>query len=106
MSQRLDRLGMFRAIAAKIEREPAFLEVGLANIDRWIASGIDQRSKLEEWRERILAAQRSPEALQELISLLSDENERAEYEREFSPFAGVLTTAERRPFLLECSYSH
>jgi len=97
---------MFRAIADKIERDPAHLQTGLDNLDRWIASGIDQRPKLEEWRGRILAAQRSTEALGDLLALLREDGERAEYEREFSPFAGVLTTAERRPFILECSYSH
>jgi len=36
---RFDKLGMFRLIADKIEREPALLQVGLDNIARWIANG-------------------------------------------------------------------
>lgn len=34
------------------------------------------------------------------------ERERAEYFRNFAPFAGVLTAAERRPPILECPFSH
>ncbi len=106
MAERLDRLGMFRLIADKIERDPALLEIGLANIARWMANGSDQQHKLREWQDRIVAAQRSPEGLAALLALLREDGERAGYEREFAPFAGVLTTMERRPFILECSYAH
>lgn len=106
MADRLDRLGMSRLIADKIARDPALLEVGLANIARWVANGSDQPHKLNAWRDRILAAQASPEALQTLLALLREDSERAAFEREFAPFAGVLTTEERRPFLLACSYTH
>jgi len=106
MADRLDRCGMSRLIADKIEREPGLLEIGLDNIARWIANGIDQQHKLLEWRARIVAAQQSPEGLADLLALLREEGEQAEYEREFAPFAGVLTAMERRPFILECSYTH
>jgi len=101
-----DRLGLSRLIADKIERDPALLEIGLSNIARWIANGIDQQDKLAEWRERTGKAQQSPEGLAEVLALLREDSERAEYEREFAPFAGVLTTLERRPFILQCSYTH
>ncbi len=97
---------MSRLIADKIERDPALLEIGLENISRWMARGIDQQHKLLEWRDRILAAQRSQESLASLLALLRAEGEQAEFEREFAPFAGVLSAQDRRPFLSECSYTH
>ena len=106
MADRLDRLGMSRLIADKIERDPALLDIGLANLARWIANGIDQQHKLAEWRERIDKAQQSPEGLAEVLTLLREDSERAEYVREFARFAGVLTTMDRRPFILQCSYAH
>ncbi len=106
MAERLDRLGMSRLIADKIARDPALLEIGLANIARWIANGSDQQHKLRDWHERILAAKSSPEALDALLVLLREDSESAAFEREFAPFAGVLTAEERRPFLLACSYAH
>src|SRR5690606_16021186 len=60
-AKRFDRLGMYRLIADKIESDPGLLQIGLENIDRWIANGSDQPLKLEEWRGRILAAQHSKE---------------------------------------------
>jgi len=42
----------------------------------------------------------------QLLILLREDSDRAEFEREFAPFAGVLTAQERRPFILECSYTH
>jgi hypothetical protein len=106
MADRLDRLGMSRLIADKIARDPALLEIGLANIARWTAQGRDQPQKLQEWRERILAAQSSRDGLASLLELLREDSEDAAYEREFAPFAGVLSAEERRPFLLACSYTH
>ncbi len=97
---------MSRLIADKIEHDPVLLEIGLENIVRWIANSIDQQHKLMEWRDRILAARKSPEGLLEILALLREDSERAEYEREFAPFAGVLTAMERRPFYLKCSYTH
>lgn len=105
-AKRFDRLGMYRLIADRIENDPGLLQIGLENIDRWIANGSDQPLKLEEWRGRILAAQHSKEDWSALLALLREDAERAEFERNFAPFAGVLTAADRRPFILECSYAH
>ena len=106
MSERLDRLGMFRLIADKIERDPSLLQIGLENIERWIANGIDQQHKLLEWRERILAAKNSEEEMQVLLGMLRSDDEPAEYEREFSPFAGVLNPEEVAEFFDQCAYVH
>lgn len=106
MEKRFDRLGMFRLIADKIGRNPALLKIGLENIDRWIANGSTQQYRLEEWRQRIHSAQLSESGLDELLEILREDSEAAELLRDFSPFDGILTTAERLPLLLECSYVH
>ena len=105
-TERFDKLGMFRLIADKIERDPAHLQVGLDNIARWVDGGIDQQHRLRQWEEMIRAAQSSPAGMADLLAALREDSERAEHLREFSPFAGVLTTLERRPFYLECAFSH
>lgn len=97
---------MFRLVADKIERDPKLLEIGLENIDRWIANGATQQYRLEEWRERIDRARQSEHAMAELLGILREDSEGAELLRDFSPFAGVLTTLERRPFFEPCSYAH
>jgi hypothetical protein len=100
------RLKMFHLIADKIERDPAWLQTGLDNITRWIANGSTQQDKLREWERMIVAARESEEGMEVLLRALREDGERAEFFRNFAPFAGVLTTAERRPLILECSYSH
>ncbi len=106
MKDRLDVLGMDRLIADKIECNPALLELGLQNIDRWIASGATQVHRLEQWRTWILEAQKSPAGLDDLLSILREDSEKASHLRDFAPFSGILTAQERRPFLLECAYAH
>ena len=101
-----DKLGMFRLIAEKIESDPKLLEVGLRNIDRWIASGSDQQHRLRQWEAMIRAAQDSPPAMEALLAALREDSEQAEHFREFAPFDGVLKTMERRPFILQCAFMH
>lgn len=103
---RFNKLGMFRLIADKIEQEPALLQVGLENIARWLANGADQQHRLRQWETMLIAAQASGEGMQALLAALRDDNEKAEHLREFAPFAGILTAAERRPFILECAFTH
>lgn len=97
---------MFHLIADKIERDPSHLQTGLENIARWIANGSTQQDKLHEWERMIVAARESEEGMEALLKALREDTERAEFFRNFAPFAGVLTTTERRPLILECSYSH
>jgi len=106
MKDRLDVLGMDRLIADKIEKDPALLEIGIQNIDRWIANGATQVHRLEEWRSWILEAQNSPIAMTHLLAILREDSEKASHLRDFAPFSGVLSTEERRPFILECAYAH
>lgn len=93
-------------VAEKLEREPWLLNVPLENIDRWLANGDIAPPRLDEWRRIILRAQASAEGFQELLTLLRDRGEATERLREFAPFAGVLTAAERLPVIRQCVYSH
>jgi hypothetical protein len=100
------RLKMFHLIADKIEREPQWLQTGLDNIARWIANGSTQQDKLREWERMILAARESGEGMEVLLKALREDSERAEFFRNFAPFAGVLNTEERRIVSEICPYSH
>jgi hypothetical protein len=90
------RLKMFHLIADKIERDPAWLQKGLDNIARWIANGSRQPGSLRECERMILAAEESEEGREVLLKVLREDSERAEFFRNFAPFAGALDTKERR----------
>ena|SRR5438105_978405 len=92
-------------VADKLEREPALLRISLENIERWLANGHTAPHRLEQWRQIILQAQESPKGFQELLALLRDRSETSERLRDFAPFAGVLTAAERRQAAPLCGYS-
>ena len=91
-------------VADKLERDPSLLRIPLENIDRWIARGHTAPHRLEQWRQIILRAQQSAEGLRELLALLRDGSEETQRLRDFAPFAGVLTTQERRQASTECAY--
>jgi hypothetical protein len=83
-------LAMHCKIAQKISRDPDLLNKAKANLERWIAKSEDPRPQyLREW-ERIL--QRPWPEIAELITSMSEDATRL---RSSSPFAGVLTPAER-----------
>ena len=93
-------------VADKIERDPSLLRIPIENIDRWIAHGHTAPHRLEQWRQIIHCAQQSPESFRELLALLRDHSEATERLRDFAPFAGVLTAAERLTIIRQCAYSH
>jgi hypothetical protein len=100
------RRKMFHLIADKIEREPVWLQMGLENIARWIANGSTQQDKLREWEQLILAARESEEGMAALLRALREDGERADFFRNFAPFAGVLTTEEGRVINEICPWGH
>ena len=93
-------------VADKLERDPSLLRIPLENIERWLTNGHTAPHRLEQWRQIILRAQTSEEGFRNLLSLLRDHSEATERLRDFAPFAGVLTAAERLPFIRRCVYSH
>lgn len=95
----------FLAIADKIEKDPALLTIPLDNIARWLAHPEPLAPhRRQQWREIILRAQATPEGMTALLQLLRDNSEEAQHLKSFSPFAGVLTTAELDQFA--CAYTH
>src|SRR4051812_44338648 len=93
-------------VADKRESDPALLRIPLENIERWLADGHSAPHRLEQWRHIILRAQESTEGFQDLLALLRDRREGATHLKTFDPFPGVLTTLERREYLLQCAYAH
>lgn len=100
------RLKMFRLIADKIERNPDFLQMGLDNIARWIANGSPQQDRLREWERMILAARESAEGMKALLNSLREDSERADFFRNFAPFAGVLDEREHKSIEEICAFAH
>jgi hypothetical protein len=101
-----DKIGMFRLIADKIERNPALLQIALDNIARWIASGADQQHRLRQWEGMIRQAQASKSGMEVLLAALREDSERAAHLREFAPFAGILSHNEILEILRPCAFAH
>lgn len=97
---------LHECVADKLERDRSLLRIPLENIDRWLAQGHTAPHRLEQWRQIILQAQQSEPGFQALLELLRDRGEAAERLKEFAPFAGTLTAAERLAVIRQCVYSH
>ncbi len=98
-------------VADKLERadattRDALLRIPLENIDRWLAIRQSAPHRLEQWRHIILRARQSEEGFRELLKLLRDAGEPAVRLKAFDPFPGILTTLERRDYILQCAYAH
>jgi hypothetical protein len=85
-------LALHHAVAAKLEADPALLDVARANLHRWLST--TPRPALLEWR---LLLDATP--LPELLVLLRSSGDRAARLRQSSPFAGLLTPEERQSIL-------
>ena len=84
-------LAMHCLIARKIEADRRLLAAARRNLEKWIARyGGGAPRALEEWRE--ILGRPWPE----IAALITDADEPAVRLRQSSPFAGVLTSAERR----------
>src|SRR5437870_10023505 len=96
-----------RAVADKLERDPSLLRIAIENIARWLARGvISAPNRFLRWRELRERAGSDATALQDILERLRSDTEEASRWRDFSPFAGVLSSAERRAIIRQCSYSH
>ena len=87
--RREDRVLRWRRISAHIAEHPADLTIALDNIDRWLALGRVHPAPLLEWRDRIHAAQNSPDSLRDLVEFLAAPNHDSERIKSCSPFAGL-----------------
>ena len=85
-------LALHEAVAARLEAQPQLLEVARANLRRWLAAR--PAAVLREW-QRLLDSLPLPQ----LVQLLRSPAEEAVRLRQSSPFAGILSPAERQAIL-------
>jgi hypothetical protein len=85
-------LALHQAVAAKLETQPELLEIARGNLGRWLA--VHPAPALLEWKVLLDTLQ-----LADVLALLRSPDERAARLRQSSPFAGVLTLAERQAIL-------
>ena len=89
-------LAFHRLVAKKLRSDATVLDLARANLERWKASASPRvRPVLAEWSALIDAP------LDELLAVLTGEDERATRLRQSSPFAGALTSGERFAILRE-----
>lgn len=88
---RLDErsLALHRLVAKKLAAEPSLLDLARANVARWQAANHTPSPALAEW-EQIL-----DQPLDDIAAMLVERSEHAMRLRQSSPFAGILTDAER-----------
>lgn len=89
---RLDErsLAMHRLVARKVLADPALLDRARENVRRWQKTDGSPSLALSEW-ENILAG-----PVDQVARFLVEPSERATRLRQSSPFAGILTEAERQ----------
>lgn len=89
---RLDErsLALHRLVAEKLTANPQLVEQARENVCRWQAANGSPSPALAEWQQ-ILAG-----PFEHITLLLVERSERATRLRQSSPFAGLLTDAERR----------
>jgi len=84
-------LAMHCVIAQRIAADPALLDVARRNLAAWRSRyGNSPPRALEEWREIL------ERPWPDIAALITDPGESAARLRQSSPFAGVLTPAERK----------
>jgi len=82
---------MHAVIARKIQREPRLVDVAHRNLQRWQAKwGSEPPRWLREWKQIL------ERPWPEIAALITEPSEEGARLRQSSPFAGVLTPAERK----------
>jgi hypothetical protein len=88
---------LHRAVAEKIRARPELVQAARDNLDRWIGQQQQQgpvSKGLLRWKQ-ILDSQ----PVEEVLRLLCDESPESDRLRHATPFAGILTEAERAAIL-------
>ena len=90
----LRSLAMDQRTAEKLLANPALVDRGLANLDRWLKTcSPNVRPVLIEWQALL------QRPLPEVISVLLSTDQQATRLRQSSPFAGLLSVSERTEIL-------
>lgn len=94
--------GLHKIVAQKLRTdESGVLKVARRNLRNWLSSGrFDGGAEraLLEWNEII-----EHSTVDDLISLITQDNDEGQRLRSSSPFAGVLTKSEREKIWSECA---
>ena len=85
-------LALHQAVAAKLEAHPQLLDLARQNVERWSSHG--STAAVRDWRAILDSS-----SLSDVVALLQSPSEEAARLRQSSPFAGVLTTEERRAIM-------
>jgi hypothetical protein len=89
-------LMLHRAVAEKLRRNPQkVLQIARNNIKNWLK---DNNAALLEWQNIL-----ETKTLEEIIKIISQETDEGQRLRSSSPFAGVLSNAERDQIWSECA---
>ena len=95
-------LMLHRVVAEKmLLNEAEVLRIARNNLERWLKSESfagSERFALLEWKE--ILEKSTPEEIRKIITQDTDESQRL---RSSSPFAGVLSEAEREKIWSECA---
>ena len=94
-------LAMHRVIAEKIRRDPALIERARLTLARWLST-VDPASRpyLDQWQHLL------SQDLETCLAAVVEESPRATALRQSSPFAGLLTHAERFALLKSTRPDH
>lgn len=92
-------LRLHQAVAERLRRNPSgILQTARENLERWLAAQGDDVAALLEWKNLLETV--APEKLARIITQKTDEGQRL---RSSSPFAGVLSEAEREAIWRKCA---
>ncbi len=93
----LFNLMLHRAVAERLRQDAkTVLQIARNNLNRWLKK--NENSALLEWRK--ILETHTPE---EIIKIISQDTEEGQRLRSSSPFAGVLSDAERDKIWSECA---
>ena len=92
---------MHRLITQKIERDPSLMQIPASNLTRWQHDVCaNSQAYISAWQALLR------QGLQASLRVATEDSEYARAMRQCSPFAGVLTPAERWQFLRDWKAQH
>jgi hypothetical protein len=89
--QRIDQrsLALHRAIAEKLRADPSLVDVARENLDRWSQGNSRSQPYWDAWRALL------NHPIEDVLMSIVEESERMTALRQATPFAAVLSPAER-----------
>ncbi len=91
-------------IADRIEADPALLQIPIRNIERCSKTRTDGLSMLTRWKSLIDSSLTDKSEFLKLLTLLRSNSEDSLLLKYYSPFAGVLSSAEVDEFTCACRH--